>query len=115
MFASSDVFLSSYTFGVLYQTQVYAASQTTPLQLVGIYHAPRDVASSTRPELNVAALKLAQSVSTKLGKEAVVLQVSLSGYANATVSVLTKNKGKQRTAEISCTTCSEWLSSDVKR
>jgi proteasome lid subunit RPN8/RPN11 len=57
------------------QTQAYAESQTTPLKLVGIYHAPSDVTSSTRPELSPTATKLAQSLEGKLGREAIVLQV----------------------------------------
>lgn len=83
-----DVILSADKHLVSLQTQAYAAAQSPPLQLIGIYHAPSDVASSKRSELNPAAIKLAQSISTKLGSEAVVLQVDNSLLSSTTSHAL---------------------------
>lgn len=59
------------------QAEAYAASQSPPLQLIGIYHAPSEITSSSRSELSPAAVKVAQSFAKKLNGEAVGLQVSL--------------------------------------
>lgn len=57
---------------------MYAASQSPPLQLIGIYHAPSDStsSSSSRPELSPVAVKVAQIFAKKIGNDVVALQVS---------------------------------------
>jgi hypothetical protein len=71
------------------QTKAHAASLSSPLELVGLYYSPSDVASSTRSELSPTTTKLAQSIASNLGKQAVVLQVRTQKYCYCCISLLT--------------------------
>lgn len=61
------------------QTQAHAASQS--MQLVGVYYAPSDVASSTRNELSPSIVRTAQSIGSKASGAAIALKVSLSSIS----------------------------------
>lgn len=61
------------------QAQAHAASLHTPLDVVGVYFAPSDVASSQRAELHAIATKIAQTIASRLGVDAIALQVSSAG------------------------------------
>ncbi|PWN37214.1 UPF0172-domain-containing protein [Meira miltonrushii] len=57
------------------------ASSST--RIVGVYYAPNDVISSTKPELNPLPLKIAQTISTKIGTDSIALQINNAKLSNS--------------------------------
>lgn len=63
------------------------ASLPSTLSIVGVYYAPNDVISSTKAELNPLPLKIAQTISTKIGTDSIALQINNAKLSNSKVDL----------------------------
>lgn len=66
----------------LIQAHLSNAEPNLKLSIVGVYYAPNDVISSTKVELNPLPLKIAQTISTKIGTDSIALQINNAKLSN---------------------------------
>ena len=60
----------------LIQAHLSNTESSSGISILGVYYAPNDVTSSTKSELNPLPLKIAQTISTKIGKDSIALQIN---------------------------------------